>query len=138
MIIYLGSLLPKTSSDLPESRPGRHVAFYLVLLRMGFTQPARHRDSGSLLHCHSTITTDFRFYGSPWLFIFCCTGLGVASTGCYPASCPVKPGLSSPVNHTQAIGLRTILAETAAIIYPTWFLLVFSRSFIIISWLNCC
>ncbi len=89
--------MPKTSSDLPESRPGRPVAFYLVLLRMGFTQPARHRDSGSLLHCHSTITTDFRFYGSPWLFIFCCTGLGVASTGCYPASCPVKPGLSSPV-----------------------------------------
>ncbi len=27
---------------------------------------------------------------------FCCTGLGVASTGCYPAPCPVKPGLSSP------------------------------------------
>ena len=26
---------------------------------------------------------------------FCCTGLGVASTGRYPASCPVKPGLSS-------------------------------------------
>ena len=87
--------MPKTSSDLPESRPGRPVAFYLVLLRMGFTQPARHRDSGSLLHCHSTITTDFRFYGSPWLFIFCCTGLGVASTGCYPASCPAEPGLSS-------------------------------------------
>ena len=27
---------------------------------------------------------------------FCCTFLGVASTGRYPASCPVKPGLSSP------------------------------------------
>ena len=27
---------------------------------------------------------------------FCCTGLGVTSTGRYPASCPVKPGLSSP------------------------------------------
>ena len=26
---------------------------------------------------------------------FCCTILGVASTGRYPASCPVKPGLSS-------------------------------------------
>ncbi len=25
----------------------------------------------------------------------CCTGLGVTSTGRYPASCPVKPGLSS-------------------------------------------
>ena len=28
--------------------------------------------------------------------IFCCTGLGVTSTGRYPASCPMKPGLSSP------------------------------------------
>ena len=27
---------------------------------------------------------------------FCCTGLGVTSTGRYPASCPMKPGLSSP------------------------------------------
>ena len=26
---------------------------------------------------------------------FCCTGLGVTSTGRYPASCPAKPGLSS-------------------------------------------
>ena len=25
---------------------------------------------------------------------FCCTGLGVTSTGRYPASCPMKPGLS--------------------------------------------
>ena len=29
-------------------------------------------------------------------YTFCCTCLGVASTGRYPASCPVKPGLSSP------------------------------------------
>ena len=28
---------------------------------------------------------------------FCCTVLGVASTRRYLASCPVKPGLSSPV-----------------------------------------
>jgi len=27
---------------------------------------------------------------------FCCTSLEVASTGCYPAPCPMKPGLSSP------------------------------------------
>jgi hypothetical protein len=26
---------------------------------------------------------------------FCCTSLGVASTGRYPAPCPMKPGLSS-------------------------------------------
>ena len=44
---------------------------------------------GSLLHCLSTLTTYVAVY-------FCCTGLGVTSTGRYPASCPVKPGLSSP------------------------------------------
>jgi len=33
---------------------------------------------------------------------FCCTFLGVASTGRYPASCPVKPGLSSPAGLPKA------------------------------------
>ena len=37
MVIYLGLLLPTASSDLPESKPGRLIAFVLVLLRMGFT-----------------------------------------------------------------------------------------------------
>ena len=37
MVIYLGLLLPTASSDLPESKPGRLIAFFLVLLRMGFT-----------------------------------------------------------------------------------------------------
>ena len=52
--------------------------------------PPRCRGSGSLLHCPSTLT------GPRPAVHFCCTVLGVASTGCYPASCPVKPGLSSP------------------------------------------
>ena len=37
IIIYLGLPLPAASSNLPESRPGKPVAFCLVLLRMGFT-----------------------------------------------------------------------------------------------------
>ena len=37
IIIYLGLLLPTASSDLPESKPGKLMAFFLVLLRMGFT-----------------------------------------------------------------------------------------------------
>ena len=37
MIIYPGLLLPAASSDPPESRPGRPIAFYSVLLQMGFT-----------------------------------------------------------------------------------------------------
>ncbi len=47
---------------------------------------------GSLLHCPSTLT------GTRPAVHFCCTVLGVASTGCYPASCPVKPGLSSCIS----------------------------------------
>ena len=51
--------------------------------------PACYQDGGSLLHYLSTLTpTSEAVY-------FCCTGLGVTSTGRYPASCPAKPGLSS-------------------------------------------
>ena len=52
--------------------------------------PACSQDGGSLLHCLSTLTS------ASEAVYFCCTGLGVTSTGRYPASCPVKPGLSSP------------------------------------------
>ena len=78
------------SSDLPESTTGRRIAFYSVLLRMGFTcARSVTSNGGSLLHCLSTLTCIKK------AVYFCCTGLGVASTGRYPASCPVKPGLSS-------------------------------------------
>ena len=40
--------------------------------------------------------TAFSPLPSKMAVIFCCTGLGVTSTGRYPASCPMKPGLSSP------------------------------------------
>ena len=53
--------------------------------------PACYQDGGSLLHCLSTLTME------AMAVYFCCTGLGVTSTGRYPASCPVKPGLSSSV-----------------------------------------
>ena len=51
--------------------------------------PSRCREGGSLLHCPSTLTDLMSAVH------FCCTVLGVTSTGCYPAPCPVKPGLSS-------------------------------------------
>ena len=51
--------------------------------------PACYQDGGSLLHCLSTLTSTSE------AVYFCCTGLGVTSTGRYPASCPAKPGLSS-------------------------------------------
>ena len=101
IIIYLGLLLPAASSDLPESRPGKPVALCLVLLRMGFTcAPSVTRRA---------VVSYTAFPPLPGLprrekplsakggaVYFYCTGLGVASTGRYPASCPAKPGLSSP------------------------------------------
>ena len=51
--------------------------------------PFCYHNGGSLLHCLSTLTFLKK------AVYFCCTGLGVTSTGRYPASCPVKPGLSS-------------------------------------------
>ncbi len=58
---------------------------------------------------------------------FCCTFLRVASTGRYPASCPVKPGLSSPAafRHLQQrssvllIFCHLILAEINAFCQPS-------------------
>ena len=65
--------------------------------------PRCYQRGGSLLHCLSTLTRadvcrDLLFgslHTSARAVYFCCTGLGVTSTGRYPASCPVKPGLSS-------------------------------------------
>ncbi len=53
--------------------------------------PPCYQRGGELLPRHSNLTT-----GKAVAVYFCCTSLGVASTGRYPASCPVKPGLSSP------------------------------------------
>ena len=54
---------------------------------------------------------------------FCCTGLGVTSTGRYPASCPMKPGLSSPaLLQPRSFVLLThfcILAQYAYFFKPT-------------------
>ena len=62
-----------------------------VLLRMGFTYAPRVT-ARAVVSCTAFAPLPaFR----PAV-IFCCTFLGVASTGRYPASCPVKPGLSSP------------------------------------------
>ena len=98
MIICLDCTLPHSSSaritpaerNLPASTTGRRIALCWSCFEWGLHSLLRYRSSGGLLHRHSTLTCTCR------RFIFCCTGLGVASTGRYPAPCPVKPGLSSP------------------------------------------
>ena len=114
--------MPAASSDLPESRPGKPVAFCLVLLRMGFTcaPPVARRAVVSYsafppLPGPKALSGNAPFSKHSGAVYFCCTGLGVASTGRYPASCPVKPGLSSPAALPKE-------GRTAAIIHPTHFL----------------
>ena len=88
VIICLGRLSPAASSDQPEAGGPRH-RFCSVLLRMGFTEPPL------LPGERWSLTPPFHPYRPKPAVSFCCTFLGVASTGRYPASCPVKPGLSS-------------------------------------------
>ena len=99
IIIYLVLLLPAVSSGLPESRPGKPVALCLVLLRMGFTcaPPVTRRAVVSYTAFPPLPSIKKAVY-------FCCTGLGVTSTGRYPASCPAKPGLSSPAASQKEYG----------------------------------
>ena len=90
MVIYLDLPLPAGSSDIPESRRAA-LCFLFVLLRMGFTY--------ALPVTSQAVVSYTAFPPLPprgTAVYFCCTSLGVASTGRYPASCPVKPGLSSP------------------------------------------
>ena len=90
MIIYLGLPSPVISSDPPESTTGSRIAFFSVLLRMGFTYALLVTKEAVVSYTAlPTLPTEPAVY-------FCCTILRVASTGRYPASCPMKPGLSSP------------------------------------------
>ena len=88
MIICLGQPSPAASSDLPKAGGPRTLCFGLASDGV-YIYPACYQAGGSLLHCPSNLTACAAVY-------FCCTVLGVASTRRYLASCPVKPGLSSP------------------------------------------
>ena len=80
------------------------MVFCSVLLRVRFTwHPLLPEDRWAL-------TPPFHPYRESPAVYLCCTVFGVASTGRYPAPCPVKPGLSSPPSFQTRGG---------AIIYPT-------------------
>ncbi len=89
MIIYLDSMLPLNSSDLPKSRRAALCSLFGLASNGVYTaSPVTRRAVVSY-----TAIPPLPFARR---FIFCCTSLGVTSTGRYPASCPMKPGLSSP------------------------------------------
>ena len=108
MIIYLGRLLPAASSNLPKAG-GPRQRFCSVLLRMGFTYaPSVTREA---------VVSYTAFPPLPGIYravYFCCTILRVASTGRYPAFCPVKPGLSSPAvfRHLQPRSFVLLILKT--------------------------
>ena len=89
MVIYLGLLLPAGSSDLPETDGPPYVSIRSCF-GWGLHGFLCYQRNGSLLHCLSTLTR------KNLAVSLCCTIPGVASAGRYPASCPAKPGLSSP------------------------------------------
>ena len=111
MTIYLVPVSPPDSSDLPESTTGRRIAFRSVLLRVGFTcAPAVTSRAVSSYLAFPPIQNESAVY-------FCCTSLGVASTGRYPALCPVKPGLSSPT------AFRHMWARSSVLLINDYFIM---------------
>ena len=97
VIIYLVLPLPAVSSDPPESTAGSRIAFCSVLLRMGFTY-ARSVTGQAVVSYTALpplLCCTFSKKTCSTAVHFCCTCLGVTSTGRYPASCPVKLRLSS-------------------------------------------
>ena len=88
MFIYLDLLLPTGSSDLPETDGPPYASFWSCF-EWGLHMPHK-------LPCTRwSLKPPFHPYQHMLAVYFCCTILGVTSTGRYPASCPVKPGLSS-------------------------------------------
>lgn len=91
-VIPLGARLPAPSSNLPGRHgPGRPPSLF-GLAPDGVCRACRvAAASGGLLPHRFTLTAQSR---AAVCFLWRCPR--VAPPGCYPASCPVEPGLSSP------------------------------------------
>ena len=97
VIIYLGRMLPYGSSNLPAARRAT------VSLRLGLASDGVYR---ACPVTRAAVSSYLAISPLPVMgpaVYFCCTFPGVASAGRYPASCPVKPGLSSPGSDPAAI-----------------------------------
>ena len=90
--IYLVLPLPEGSSDQPGDWAGHPVSLYLVLLRMGFAQPAGHPAAGELLPRHFALAPiESGWYVSVALSV----GLPLLDVIQHPARAEL--GLSSPI-----------------------------------------
>ena len=103
MVIYLDRTLPYGSSirfhryyaAYPKARRATVLLSVWPCFEWGLHLPL------PLPEGRWSLKPPFHPYHSKEIFAmavyFCCTSLGVASTGRYPAPCPMKPGLSSPI-----------------------------------------
>lgn len=101
IIIYLVLPLPTESSNLPESMDGPPT-LCSVLLRMGFTCALLVTLEAVVSYTAVPPLPNAARKQAALAVYFCCTSLRVASTGRYPASCPMEPGLSSPSAFAKA------------------------------------
>ncbi len=106
MAIYLGCMLPYTSSDSVKKPSGQLCVVFSSCFEWGLQSLDCHQPSGGLLPHLSILTNKLAVY-------FCCTFLKVTLTGSYPAPCPMKPGLSSWYCYPATIWL-----SNACIIQP--------------------
>ena len=82
----------QTLATYPKA-DGPPYAFCSVLLRMGFTYALSVTSQAVVSYATFPPLRESRSLPAVY---FCCTVPGVASARRYLASCPVKPGLSSP------------------------------------------
>ena len=93
-IIPLESTLPKISSSLPRDTDGPSLSVPIRGLAPDGVCLAALVTEGAVGSYPTVSPFPFQFSLVRWS-ILCGTVLEVASTGCYPASCPMEPGLSS-------------------------------------------
>ena len=94
-VICLARPLPDGSSGLPGARRAAVSLLFSLASDGACICPAHYCAGGSLLHCLFTLTPLSARKGRGAV-LFCCAFPRVTPAGRYPASCPVKPGLSSP------------------------------------------
>ena len=101
-VIPLGARLPVPSSNLPGRQWSGRPPSLFGLAPNGVCRACRvTAASGGLLPHRFTLTPP---RGGAVCFLWRCPR--VAPPGCYPASCPVEPGLSSPGFHPRRRSVR--------------------------------
>ncbi len=101
--ISLGRPSPDASSSLPGDSAGRLISPYVTLHQAGFAQVSGCPKPRALLPHDCTLTDGPqipRLQSEPEdyayrRYVSVALSLGSPPTGCYPAPCPMVPGLSS-------------------------------------------